>query len=75
MDEVLTRSEASGTSNYMAGGLGNTMALVVAPDKHNTRMRRSGRPRPPEAGARTNGSTLAERMTVQDFIFTDDPNY
>ena len=28
MDEVLTRTEASGTSNYMADGLGNTMALV-----------------------------------------------
>ena len=28
MEEVLTRSEASGTSNYMADGLGNTMALV-----------------------------------------------
>jgi len=28
VDEVLTRTEASGTSNYMADGLGNTMALV-----------------------------------------------
>src|SRR5438552_13104746 len=46
----------------------------MAPDKHNTRMRRSGRPRRPEAGARTSGSTLAERMTVQDFICTDEPN-
>jgi len=28
VDEVLTRTDASGTSNYMADGLGNTMALV-----------------------------------------------
>jgi len=73
VDEVLTRSEASGTSNYMADGLGNTMALVDGTGSIQTQYTYEAFGQTATTGSGSTNQRLAERMTVQNFIFTDEP--